>query len=114
MMPAIPALLVATQLAIPVADKVPTLNIDASCRAAMKATIGLQQDMSACMSSENAARDQLAKEWSKFPAGDRSSCLSLTRTGTTGTYTELLTCVEMKRDARQLPQEINTIGKAEK
>jgi hypothetical protein len=108
---ALPTLIVASQLTIAVADNVPRLDINASCRAALKAAVGLQQDLNACLSSENAARDQLAKGWSKYPAADRNACLSLTRTGTTGTYTELLTCIEMKRDARQLPKE-TTIGNA--
>jgi hypothetical protein len=92
------------------ADDVPRLNIQASCRDAMKAAAGLNQDMNACLQSENNARDQLAMDWSKFAAADRSSCLSLTRTGTSGTYTELLTCLEMKRDARRLPKEQGTVG----
>lgn len=101
----LPALLLASQLTLPVADGVPHLNIEASCRAAMKAVVGISQTMDACMNSENGARDQLAKEWSKFLAADRANCLALTTTGTSGTYTELLTCLEMYRDVRQLRNE---------
>jgi hypothetical protein len=95
------------------AADVPHLDIRASCRDAMKASVGIIQDMDACLASENGAREQLAKEWSSFGAADRTSCLSLTRTGTSGTYTELLTCLEMKRDARKLPNESqpDTIGR---
>jgi hypothetical protein len=107
----LPALLLASQFTIAVADGVPTLNIDASCRAAIKAVVGLSQDLNACMSSENNARDQLAKEWSSFLAADRANCLTLTTTGTTGTYTELLTCLEMYRDARNLAKEPSTVGR---
>ena len=107
----LPALLLAAQFTVAVADGVPRINIDASCRAAMKAVVGLGQTMDACMNSENGARDRLAGVWTQFPAVDRANCLALTTTGTTGTYTELLTCLEMKRDARQLPKEPNTIGR---
>lgn len=107
----LPALLLVTQLTVPVADNVPRLNIGASCRAAMKAVVGITQDMNACMSSENSAREQLAKGWSSFPAADRANCLTLTTTGTTGTYSELLTCLEMYRDARNLPKESSTVGR---
>ena len=30
--------------------------------------------------------------------------------GMGGTYTELLTCLEMKRDARKLPKDEGTVG----
>jgi hypothetical protein len=104
----LPTLLLVSQVTIAVADRVPHLDVATSCRTATKAVVGLGQTMDGCLKSENGARDQLAKEWSSFPAPDRSSCLTLTRTGTTGTYTELLTCLEMKRDARRLPKEPTT------
>ncbi len=44
-----------------------------------------------------------AKDWTRFPPADRASCL--TSTGITGAYTELLRCLEIKRDARQLPKQ---------
>jgi hypothetical protein len=40
---------------------------------------------------------QLAEDWTRFPPADRASCL---RTGSTGTYTDLIKCLEIKRDAR--------------
>ena len=61
------------------------------------------------MNSEHAAREILVKQWNSFLAADRGSCYRLTTTGTPGTYTELLTCLEMKRDARKLPDS-STIG----
>jgi hypothetical protein len=107
----LPALLLASSFTVAVADRVPRLNIEASCRADSRAAGNVSPDIDACMKSENAARDQLAKNWNSFAARDRASCLALTTTGTAGTYTELLTCVEMKRDARQLPKEPSTIGR---
>ena len=63
------------------------------------------------MQSENAARDQLAQQWGTFAAADRQSCTSLTTLGGTGgTYTELITGLEMKRDAAKLPKEGGTTG----
>jgi hypothetical protein len=69
----------------------------------------LTQDFDSCRRSEEAARDVLVKEWSTFSAADRGSCHRLTTIGTPGTYTELLTCLEMKRDARKLP-DTTTVG----
>lgn len=88
---------------------VPTIDIGPTCRAAAQGSVGLQQDYDSCRKSEEGARDILVQHWSSYLAADRGSCFRLTTTGTPGTYTELLTCLEMKRDARKLP-DANTIG----
>jgi len=49
-----------------------------------------------------------AKDWTRFPPADRASCLK--STGITGSYTDLLTCLEIKRDARQLSKQPSTAG----
>jgi hypothetical protein len=46
-----------------------------------------------------ATRDQLAGE---FTSGDKSHCLGLSSLRGVPTYTELLTCLELARDARNL------------
>ncbi len=50
------------------------------------------------------ARDQLVRQWQQFVADDKSHCLSLSSAGGKPTYTELLTCLELHRDARNLRQ----------
>ena len=84
------------------AQGVPTIDIGPSCRASAAGSAGLIQDFDNCRKSEEAAREILLKQWNSFPAADRGSCYQLTTTGTPGTYTELLTCLEMRRDARGL------------
>jgi hypothetical protein len=54
------------------------------------------------LQSENSARDQLAQQWSTFAV--------TTLGGTGGTYTELITCLEMKREAAKLPKVDSTTG----
>jgi hypothetical protein len=49
------------------------------------------------------AQAQFAMDWTRYPPADRASCLR--STGSTGAYTDLLTCLEIKRAARQLPKE---------
>jgi hypothetical protein len=104
-----PVLLFGAQLTMTVADQVPHLDVGPSCRSAANGDIGIKQDMNVCLNDENSARDQLVKEWSQFSAADRSSCLRLTTTGGNPTYTEYLTCLEMDRDARKLPND-TTVG----
>jgi hypothetical protein len=49
-----------------------------------------------CLDSEQRTREQLNKNWSTFPAADRLKCVK-TQTFSP-TYSELATCLEMKRD----------------
>ena len=72
----------------------------------------MQQDYDSCRKSEDSAREALVQQWSTFLPADRGSCFRLTTTGTPGTYTELLTCLEMKRDARKLPDTTIGLGSA--
>jgi hypothetical protein len=101
----IPALMMGAQLAIPVADVVPSFNVEPSCRAAARGEAGIKQDMSVCLEDEKGARDELAKEWSQFAPNDRGLCTRLATTGGSPTYTELLVCLQMARDARKLSRE---------
>jgi hypothetical protein len=104
-----PALLVGAHLTITVADPIPSFNVEPSCRAAASGSIGIKQDLSACLEDEKGAREQLAKEWSGFASEDRGLCTRLSKTGGSPTYTELLVCLEMARDARKLPKD-GTVG----
>jgi hypothetical protein len=110
MMPVLPA--IAIGAVVLVADQVPKLNFMPSCRQAAEGILGVKGSVDACVRSETEARDQAAKQWSEFSAADRASCTRLTTLGGTGgTYTELLTCLEMKRDAARLPKTDDTVGR---
>lgn len=106
----VPVLMVGAHLTIAAADGVPSFNVEPSCRQAASGDIGIKQDLSVCLEDEKGAREQLAKEWSGFLSEDRSLCTRLSGTGGTPTYTELLVCLEMARDARKLPKEDKTLG----
>jgi hypothetical protein len=97
-----------TLLALPLAlmlgaasDGVPHLNVTPSCKGAAEAGyIARTEDrLKSCLDSEQRTRDDLVKNWSTFPAADRAYCISSIR-GFEPTYTELVTCLEMKRDVR--------------
>jgi hypothetical protein len=105
----VPVLLIGTHLTTAVADPVPTFNVEPSCRQAASGDIGIKQDLSVCLEDEKSAREQLVKEWGQFTPPDRSLCTRLSSTGGAPTYTELLVCLEMARDARKLPKE-KTLG----
>jgi hypothetical protein len=99
------AIPLAVQL-VAVSGSVPHLNVKPSCKGAAEAGyIARTQDrLKTCLDSEERTRNDLVKNWSTFPAPDRAWCLSSIR-GFQPTYTELATCLEMKRDARKIATE---------
>jgi len=86
-----------------VADGVPSWDLTPSCRAA--GSIGgsdatPDERKKICLATEQRTREELDKNWSTFPADDRIGCVkSLTFSPS---YTELATCLEMRRDVRNL------------
>lgn len=87
-------------LAVSVADTVPRFNIEPSCKGGLDSP-GLNERYSRCISEENGARQQLESSWSSWPAGDRSQCTDTAKMGAPS-YVELLTCLQMARDASKL------------
>jgi hypothetical protein len=79
---------------------VPTLDAEANCR--MAETLGAGQEADSCLSLENSARDQLVSRWVEFPSADRSLCVRYSTAGGGGTYSDLLTCLEMEMGVRNL------------
>ena len=112
---------VAAHLIISVADSVPKIDVTPSCRAAAanakaqanpsvnakgKAQVQANPSpatdrMKTCLDSEKKIHDQLVKEWSNFPPADRARCIKATELFSP-TYTELISCLEMTRDANKL------------
>ena len=104
---ALPVFAVAVLVAA--ADQVPTFDVQPSCRAATtRENPGSAVDV--CVQKEHSARDELAKIWSQFVAADKSVCVPLATAGGRPTYVELLTCLEMRRDARVLRQKEKDSG----
>jgi hypothetical protein len=54
-----------------------------------------------CEMDEKQARDHLQSEWAQFTPSDKAQCIHETTMGGTSSYVELLTCLEMARDARK-------------
>ncbi|GAC1334336.1 MAG: hypothetical protein NVSMB26_16930 [Beijerinckiaceae bacterium] len=79
--------------------EVPTLNVQATCRATPATNVDQESTFKNCMRSENAARDKLRTTWGKMKPQWQSSCLTTTTLGGIPSYVELLTCVEMREAA---------------
>ena len=96
------------QLVLTVADPVPTLDVTQVCTGiAQQGGVtfrdpSVQKEKENCIKSEQAMRDEIAKQWSSFAPADRTSCTNESRMGGESSYTELLTCLEMARDVRTM------------
>ena len=95
-------------------DDVPTLDVNPVCHGiAMQGELeaGLQQtSFEQCVKSEQDTREQIKKEWSTFTTADKSHCVALAKTGGESSYTELITCMEMARDVRELHKNANSLS----
>lgn len=86
--------------------QVPTVDIEQTCRRAADAMVSLlgsgtaRNDFDICLSSEQAAREQLSKDWADFSAADKAQCLQ--PRVYLPSYVEWQTCMQMERDVRTL------------
>jgi hypothetical protein len=82
-------------------DAVPNFNVEPSCRAAAQQASSPDY-IAVCRNSEQRARDQIQQQWPQANAADKAQCVPAATVGGSPTYTELLTCLEMARDLRQM------------
>jgi hypothetical protein len=80
----------------------PTLRVGPSCAAAGRGSVVLGRDKKACLGDETTAQDTLKQNWSKYAASDKNDCIGMVTTGGPASYVELLSCVEILRDARNI------------
>jgi hypothetical protein len=85
---------------------VPGIDIQKTCQAAAGAMVSLmggtttEQDVNACLDSEQKARDQIAKDLATYSSAYKAQCM---RTDVyLPSYVEWLTCLEMERDVRKM------------
>jgi hypothetical protein len=103
-----PAFLLGAHLLMPVSDSVPTLNVQQVCQGiAQQGGVSfhdtdIAEEKQNCLDSEQAIRGELEKEWSSFAPADKVACTNESKMGGDSSYTELLTCLEMARDVREL------------
>jgi hypothetical protein len=95
-------------LAPTVAQDPPRFDAAPGCRAGINTGVKPRADVDSCLRSEHEARDQLARQWGEFAAADRTRCADKTHMGGPPSYIEVLTCLELARDARKLPKDDNT------
>jgi hypothetical protein len=88
---------------------IPDLNVDPVCRGIAQQAAnpsekgGPDLAFSQCVQSEQAMRQKLVGEWSTFLPSEKTNCIGA-QGGGLASYTDLVSCLEMARDARQLNQ----------
>jgi hypothetical protein len=112
------ALALGVQLLLPVSDGVPNLNVEQVCEGiAQQGGVtfrdpAIAEERKNCLESEHAIREELAKQWSNFQPADKLHCVNESVMGGESSYTELLTCLEMARDVRNLRADYEKGGPA--
>ena len=80
----------------------PTLEFAQGCR---NTAAGNKTTLDRCMRAEQKAWGKLSAQWNNYRRGDRTECTALAKMGTVlQSYVELITCLEMAKDARALPK----------
>jgi hypothetical protein len=88
--------------AAPVRGGLPKLQLGPSCDAAARGSVILGRNKEACLADETTAQDTLKQNWPKYLATDKIDCVTLENSGGPASYVELLSCLEIMRDARSI------------
>ena len=99
---AVVVLMLGLPAAVARADNPPKLDVAPSCDAAARGAISAGRDKDACLIDEQTAENALAQNWSKYDAVDKTQCIGNVKTGGPASYVELLSCLEIMRDAKSI------------
>ena len=93
------ALMFTLPAAVARANSPPKLDIGPTCSAAAPYAVADGRNREACLADEHAAESTLAQTWSKYNAADKTQCIATVHMGGPPSYVELLSCIEVLRDA---------------
>jgi hypothetical protein len=94
----LPIAILATLSPIVVSDTAPKFDIVRECRIEG----GRSVDVARCSRDQAAALRQLQETWAQYAAADRKTCTTAATIGDFASYVELLSCLEMARDAKSV------------
>ena len=94
-----------SQPIVALADDVPIYDVRTTCRAESQGDPGAGT-AGACLADEQKARETLVAQWAQFTPESKKSCEQLEGvTAGLRSYVELLTCLQIAKDAKSLPKE---------
>src|SRR5258708_787411 len=97
-------LMVGLPAPIALADSPPQLNVAPRWGGGGRGGISAGRDKEACLVDERTAESVLAQNWSKYDPADKTQCVGNVKTGGPASYVELLSCLEIMRDAKAIRQ----------
>jgi hypothetical protein len=97
--------LVGCSMGAAAADNVPKLNVGPSCEAAARGAVAAGRDKEACLGDERQAQEQATKNWSQYRSADKEECVGMINKGGPASYVELLSCLEIMRDAKNIQKD---------
>jgi hypothetical protein len=89
----------------PAARSLPKLDIKATCRRAQPLSGAEKSAYQSCLNDEIAAQKQLSRTWFSFKSGPRVICTQETKIGGAPSYVELITCLELDKQAAEASNE---------
>lgn len=87
------AAMLASELIVTVADRVPEFDVERSCH---------ESTVSDCLSLEKWAHEKLVESWSRYTARDKAICVMEERMAGPPSYTGWLTCLDINANARRV------------
>jgi hypothetical protein len=96
------AMALGTQPIVALADDVPTFDVRVTCRAESQADPGAEF-AAICVAQEENARETPVSQWTQFGTQSRTNCIQ-EQFGATRSYVELLTCLQIAKEVKDLPK----------
>jgi hypothetical protein len=92
-------------MGVAAAGAVPKLDIEKTCRRAQPLSAGEKSAFQSCMNDETEAQKELIKTWSTFKPGAQATCVEETKIGGAPSYVELVTCLQLDKQAAEAARE---------
>jgi len=98
-------ILLGSHLLVATSAVIPRIDVRKTCQAAASVMTDLmigttgQHDLDVCVSSEQAAREQIIKDWATYLAAEKRQCVQ--PSVYLPSYVEWLTCLEMEKSVRK-------------
>ena len=105
-------LLAGSVIAPALADAVPDLDVEKTCRSAQVAGSGVSDRTSydGCLRSEKDAKKQAERNWSQYAPAAKRQCEAQFQAGGYPSYVEMITCLELASGT--VPTQTNDAGTA--
>jgi len=89
----------------PALKSLPKLDIKATCRRAQPLSEGQKSAFDSCINDETEAQKQLSRNWFSYKESSRRICTQETQIGGAPSFVELVTCLELDKQAREAERE---------